>query len=172
MVLKKPKANSTCWNIKNFKHRSQKEMFYPKRDYLLRFMQKPNEKLLSCVIILLWEVICVHFYNWDWPLDFVPVVYDLIELIIEASLWSMDYSTFDTHTQHTSLIFNECLFHLCGCTCSNVMCVCLTICGSNQKEFFLFFLFAFGSDLYHPCFSSCFCVKNMFSGCFRDPFHM
>ena len=36
-------------------------------------------------------------------LDFVPVVYDLIELIIETSPWSMDYSTFDSHTQHISL---------------------------------------------------------------------
>ena len=65
-------------------------------------MQKPNEKFLKFVIILLWEVIYAHFYNWDRLLDFVSVVYDLIELIIEASLWSMDYSTFDTHTQHTS----------------------------------------------------------------------
>ena len=70
---------------------------------MLWFMQKPNEKLLSFVIILLWEVIYVHLYNWDCPLDFVPDVYDLIELVIEASLWSMDYSTFDTHTQHTRL---------------------------------------------------------------------
>ena len=23
-------ANSQCWNIKNFKHRSEKEMYYPK----------------------------------------------------------------------------------------------------------------------------------------------
>ena len=51
---------------------------------------------LFYVIILLLEVIYVHFYNWDRPLDFVPVVYDLIELIIETSLWSKDYSTFDT----------------------------------------------------------------------------
>ena len=42
----------------------------------------------------------VHFYNWDRPLDLVPVMYDLIELIIEASLWTKDYSTFDTHTTH------------------------------------------------------------------------
>ena len=60
-------------------------------------MQKPNENLLSFVIILLWEVIYGHFYNWDRPLDSVPIVYVLIELIIEALLWSMDYSTFDTH---------------------------------------------------------------------------
>ena len=69
-------------------------------------MQKPNEKFLSFVIILLWEVIYVNFYNWDWTIDFVPVVYDLIELINEASLRSMDYFTFDTHPQHTRLRFN------------------------------------------------------------------
>ena len=103
-------------------------------------MQKPNRKLLCFVIIFLWEVIYTHFYNGDSPLDFVSVVYDLFELIIEASLWSKDYFTLDSHTQHTSLMFNECLFHLCDCTCSNVMCVCLTICGSNQKDFCSFCL--------------------------------
>ena len=50
------------------------------------------------------EVIYVHFYNWDKPLNLVPVMYDLIELIIETSLRSKDYSTFDTHPQHTSLV--------------------------------------------------------------------
>ena len=30
-------------------------------------------------------VIYVHFYKWDRSLDFVLVVYNLIELIIEAS---------------------------------------------------------------------------------------
>ena len=60
--------------------------------------------------ILLWEVIYVHFYNWDRPLDLVLVVYELIELIIEASLWTKDYSTFDTYTQYTRLLFIECLF--------------------------------------------------------------
>ena len=68
-----------------------------KKDQMLWFLQQPNEKLLSFVIILLWEVLYVHFYNWDKPFDLVPVLYDLIELIIEASLWSKDYSTFDTN---------------------------------------------------------------------------
>ena len=49
-------------------------------------MQKPNEKLLKIVVILLREVIYAHFYNRDRPLDFVPVVYDFFELIIEVSL--------------------------------------------------------------------------------------
>ena len=150
MVLKKPKANSTCWNIKNFKHRSQKEMFYPKRDYLLRFMQKPNEKLLSCVIILLWEVICVHFYNWDWLLDFVLVVYDLIELIIEASLWSMDYSTFDTHTQHTRFCSDN-AYLICVIVHVQMWCVCSSTCWSNPK-IFLSILYVFESDFILSCF--------------------
>ena len=107
-------------------------MYYP-------IVQKPNEKFLNFLIILLWEIIYANFYNWDRLLDFVSVVYNLIELIIEPSLYSKDYSTLDPHTQHTSLMFNECLFHLCGCTCSNVMCVCSTICGSNQKDFFCSF---------------------------------
>ena len=94
-----------------------------KKDQMLSFMQKPNEKFLSFVIIPLWEVIYAHFYNLDSPLELVLVVYDLIELIIEASLWSKDYSTLDTHPQHTSLWFNECLSHLCDCTYSNVMCM-------------------------------------------------
>ena len=57
-----------------------------KKDQMLCFMQKPNEKLLCFIIILLWEVIYVHFYNWDRPLDLVLVVYDMIDLIIETSL--------------------------------------------------------------------------------------
>ena len=87
-----------------------------KNDRILWFVKKPNEKLQRCVIIFLWEVTYVHFYNWDRPLDLVSVVYDLIELIIKASLWTKDYSTFDTHTQHRRLLFNECLFYVCDCT--------------------------------------------------------
>ena len=57
-----------------------------KKDQMSWIMQKPNEKLLNFVIILLWKVIYAHFYNWDRLLDFVLVVYDLIKLIIETSL--------------------------------------------------------------------------------------
>ena len=57
-----------------------------KNDKKLWLMQKPSEKLLSFVIILLWEVIYAHFYNWDCSLDLVLVEYDLIELIIEILL--------------------------------------------------------------------------------------
>ena len=48
--------------------------------------KKPKVKLPRYVIIFLQEVIYVHFYNWDRPLDLVLVVYDLSELLIEASI--------------------------------------------------------------------------------------
>ena len=57
-----------------------------KKDKMLWIVKKPNKKLQRYVIIFLWEVIYVHFYNWDRPFDLVLVVYDLIKLIIEASL--------------------------------------------------------------------------------------
>ena len=53
---------------------------------MLWIIKKPNEKFQRYVIIFLWEVIYVYFYNWDRPIDLVLVVYNLIELIIEAAL--------------------------------------------------------------------------------------
>ena len=53
-----------------------------KNDLMLWFVQKSNEKFLRFVIIFLWKIIYVYFYNWDKPLNLVLVVYDLIELII------------------------------------------------------------------------------------------
>ena len=117
-------------------------MYCSKNDQMLWIVKKSNEKLQRYVIIFLWEVIYAHFYNWDKPLDLVLVVHDLIELIIKASLWTKDYSTFDTHTQHTRLMIVECLIHLCDCTCSNVMCMlnCLPIKPKNIFEYFICFL--------------------------------
>ena len=131
-----------------------------KKDQMSWFMQKPNEKLLSFVIILLWEVIYAHFYNWDRLLDFVLVVYDLIELIIEASLWSKDYSTLDTHPQHTRLWFNECLSHLCNCTCSNMiyMLIYLFIKPKNIFECFICFWKWFNTFMSYVLFKMHFCL--------------
>ena len=89
----------------------------------------------------LWEVIYVYFNNWDRPLDLVPVIYDLIELIIEALLWSKDYFTFDTHPQHTRLWFNWCLSHLCDCTCLNVICMLNYLLIKPKKIFECLYVF-------------------------------
>ena len=115
-----------------------------KKDQMLWFIQKPNEKLLWFVIILLWEVIYAYFYNWDSPLDFVLVVYDLIELIIKPSLWSKDYSTFDTHPQHIRLCSIN-AYLICVIVHVQMWCVCSSTCWSNPKRF-LSVLYVFESD--------------------------
>ena len=123
---------------------------------------KPKEMLQNYVIIFLWEVIYVHFYNWDRPLDLVLVVYDLIELIIKASLWTKDYSTFDTHTQHTRLLFNE---------CSNVMCI-LNWLSIKPKKIFKYFIcfwkcfYAFVFWVFVQIALFMFFIKNSFRGIF------
>ena len=114
----------------------------------------------------MWEVIYVHFYNWDWLLDFIPVVYDLIELIIEASLWSMDYSTFDTHTYHIRLCSDN-AYLICVIVHVQMWCVCSYSCWSNPKRF-LSFLYVFESDLYFCIFS--FCPKCIFVFFFKNWF--
>ena len=45
-------------------------------------------------------------------------------------------------------MFNEYLFHLCDCTCLNVMCVCSIAWWSNPKRF-KSILFVFWSDFCH-----------------------
>ena len=44
-----------------------------------------NEKFQNYVINFMWEVIYAYFYNWDWSLILMLIVYDLVELIMEAS---------------------------------------------------------------------------------------
>ena len=145
---------------------SKKKMylFKKKNDQMLWFVQKPNEKLLRFVIIFLWEVIYAHFYNWDSPLDLVLVVYDLIELIIETSLWSKDYSTFDTHPQHTRLRSIN-AYLICVIVHVQMWCVCAQPYVDQTKNIFVLFV-CFGSDLYHPYFSKFFklflCEKLIF----------
>ena len=48
-------------------------------------MYEAKWKALKLCIQVLWEVIYTYFYNWDWSLFLVLIVYILVELIIEAS---------------------------------------------------------------------------------------
>ena len=48
-------------------------------------MYEAKWKALKLCIQVLWEVIYTDFYNWDWSLFLVLIVYILVELIIEAS---------------------------------------------------------------------------------------
>ena len=145
MKYKKFQASISKWDV----------LF--RNDKKVMSWKKPKVKLSRYVIIFLWEIIYVHFYNWDRPLDLVLVVYDLIELIIETSLWTNNYSTFDTHPKHTRLVFNECLFHLCDCTCSNVMCMlnCLSIKPKKIFEYFICFWKCFYAFMFWFFVSNC-----------------
>ena len=141
-----------------------------KNDQMLWSVQKPNKKLLRFVINFLWKVIYVHFYNWDRPLDLVLVMYNLIELIIEISLWSKDYSTFDIHPQHTRLSSIN-AYLICVIVHVQMWFVCSIACRSNSKRF-LSILYVFESDFILCAFSfwsKCFFVlffKNLFKGIF------
>lgn len=118
------------------------------------FVKKPNEMLLIFVIIFLWEVIYVHFYNWDILLDLVPVVYDLIELIIEVLLWSKDYFTFDTHPQHTSfsslMLISFVWLYMIKCDVYAQLLV-----NQTEKDFWVFYMFL-KVFLYFRALSFCF----------------
>ena len=81
---KKAKGLFSIFKYKKFQALISKWDVLFKNDQMLWFVKKPNEKFQRYVIIFLWEVIYVHFYNWDRPFDLVLVVYDLIKLIIEA----------------------------------------------------------------------------------------
>ena len=79
----------------------------------------------------------------------------------------------DTHPQHTSLWFNECLSHLCDCKCSNVMCMLnyLMIKPKNIFECFICFckwFYTFVLLVFVQNALLCFSSKNMFRGCFSS----
>ena len=105
-----------------------------KKNQILWFMQKPNEKLLSFVIILLWEVIYVHFYNWDRPLVLVPLCMVWLN-------WSLKFH-FDLRTiphlvlTHDTQDFDSINAYLiCVIVHVQMWCVCSITCWSNSKRF-------------------------------------
>ena len=79
--------------------------------------------------------LCMTWLNWS--------------LNLHTRLWTNSYLI---PIQHTSLIFNECLFHLCNCACLNVMCVYSYIWIKPKR--FLIILFVFGSVFRHSLFLS------------------
>ena len=155
---------------KKFQAPISKRDVLSKNDQMLWFLQKPNEKLLSFVIILLWEIIYVNFYNWDRPFDLVLVVYDLIELIIEISLWSKDHSTFDTHPQHTRLCSNN-AYLICVIIHVQMWCVCTQPYVDQIKKIFILFVCFwkwFVSPIFFKIFQVIFEWKTCFLGVFAS----
>ena len=71
---------------------------------------EPNEKFQRIVLKYMWEVIYAYFYNWDRSHYLVLIVYDMVELIIEASHLTKDYLIVDIHTYHTCLYSINAIF--------------------------------------------------------------
>ena len=71
----------------------------------------------------------------------------------------MDYSTFDTHTQHTRLCSNN-VYLICVIVHVQIWCLCSIACRSNPKRFFSI-LYVFESVFMLSCFKF-FCSKCIF----------
>ena len=85
MMLKKSKAVHQI-EISKILGIDLKKRYKDHNDQMICIVKEPNEKASKLCYQVLWEVIYAYFYNWDRSLDLVLIVYDLIELIIEASL--------------------------------------------------------------------------------------
>ena len=103
---------------------------------------------------------------------FRTIVYDLIELIIEASLWPMDYFSFDTHTLHTRLCSDN-AYLICVIVHVQMWCVFSSTCWSNPKRF-LSILYVFWKWFYTFMFlvfiQNAFLCFFFFKNWFRGPF--
>ena len=67
-------------------------------------------------------------------------------LLVAMVMSNREQATIVVGKDLTSLLFNECLFHLCDCTCSNVMCIlnCLLI----KSKFFFEYIICFWKCFY------------------------
>ena len=141
-----------------------------KNDQMLWFVKKQNEKLLRFVIIFLWEVIYIHFYNWDRPLDLVSVVCDLIDwsLKLHSSLRTIPHLILTHNAQVLVQLMLISFVWLYMLKCN--VYVQLLI-DQTQKDFWVFYMFL-KVILYFLALSFCSkCVfvlffKNLFRGIF------
>ena len=67
-----------------FRHWSQKEMYWFNKIKWYDVYEAKWKASKLCNQVM-WEVIYAYFYNWDWSLFLVLIVYALVELIIETS---------------------------------------------------------------------------------------
>ena len=154
------------WNIKNFRHRCQKWDVLFINDQMVWFVKKPNEKLQRFVIILLSEVIYIHFYNWDRPLDLVLVGMTWLNrsLKLYSELGTISHLILTHNTQDScsmNAYFISVIIH------DQMWCVYLIACRSNPKRF-LSILYVFESVFVLSCFE--FLFKLHFA-CFSSKTH-
>ena len=141
MMPKKPKAYSKKWNIKS-----------SGIDFKMRCIIQKWSNVMYCKEAK-WKAskLCNHFCGRSYM--FISIIeIDLLsyyQLCMTWLNWSLKLHTrlwtsytWSTHTRHKT---NVQLFHLCDCTCSNVMCIlkCLSIKPTNIFKYFICFLKCF-----------------------------
>ena len=120
---------------------------------MLWIVKKPNKKFQRYVIIFLWEVIYVHFYNWE--ITWLSTSCEWLDWIDHWN-FTLDYGLFHiwyTHTTHMPNVqwmsYSFVRLYLSKCD----VCV-LNHIWINPKSF-LIILYVFGSGFYH---SLCSCL--------------
>ena len=128
-------------------------------------MQKPNEKLLNFLIILLWEVIYVRFYNWDYHL----ISYQLCMTWLN---WSLNlYSRLRTisHlilTHNTQDFCSTNAYFICVIVQVQMWCVCAQPYVDQTKFFFFVLFVCFWKWFVSPMFFKVFQVVFVWKTCY------
>ena len=118
----------------------------------------------------MWEVIYVHFYNWDRPLVLYQLCMTWLNRLLKlnSGLRTIPHLVLTHNTQDFD---STNAYLICVIVHVQIWCVCSITCWSNPKRFLSFYMFL-KVILYFRIFSFCskcifvFFTKNWFKGSF------
>ena len=118
----------------------------------------------------MWEVIYVHFYNWDRPLVLYQLCMTWLNRLLKlnSGLRTIPHLVLTHNTQDFD---STNAYLICVIVHVQMWCVCSITCWSNPKRFLSFYMFL-KVILYFRIFSFCskcifvFFTKNWFKGSF------
>ena len=118
----------------------------------------------------MWEVIYVHFYNWDRPLVLYQLCMTWLNRLLKlnSGLRTIPHLVLTHNTQDFD---STNAYLICVIVHVQIWCVCSITCWSNPKIFLSFYMFL-KVILYFRIFSFCskcifvFFTKNWFKGSF------
>ena len=118
----------------------------------------------------MWEVIYVHFYNWDRPLVLYQLCMTWLNRLLKLNSGLRTIPHF-VLTHNTQDFDSTNAYLICVIVHVQMWCVCSITCWSNPKRFLSFYMFL-KVILYFRIFSFCskcifvFFTKNWFKGSF------
>ena len=124
----------------------------------------------------MWEVIYIHFYNWDRPLVLYQLCMTWLNRLLKlnSGLRTIPHLVLTHNTQDFDSIN---AYLICVIVHVQMWCVCSITCWSNPKRFLSFYMFL-KVILYFRIFSFCskcifvFFTKNWFRGSFAKSFRL